>query len=101
MATYLELQALSLDSDLNKRTETAVVIAAQGLIEGASPTANDRRWARQALYTPAAEAAKALRFVLAKNKAVAPATIQAVTDANLQTQVQAVVPALVLAMAGA
>jgi len=101
MATYLEINTLSADANLLKRAETAVIIAAQTLVESGGATANDRRWARQALYAPTAEAQKALRYVLAKNKSATTAQINAVTDASLQTQVDAIVPALVLAMAGA
>lgn len=100
MATYAELATLLADSDLEPKIRVAVIIAAYNLITG-TPTAADRAWAAAVLVDPQTEARKALRSVLAANKSASLATIQAATDAAIQTNVDAVVPQLVSAYSGA
>lgn len=105
MATYLELAGLAVDADLLARTERAVTVAAmeigkahyEGVIpDGTAPnTANHRLWARYALDRPQDEAKKSLNMILALNKDVTLATVQALTDVQLQTQVDNVMPFLV------
>lgn len=101
MATYLELQAITTDPEMLKRVETAIAIAGYNLISSGGATANDRAWAKYVLYNPIPEAEKAWRYIIAKNSAMDIVAITGVTDAQIQTQVNLVVPALVLAMAKA
>jgi hypothetical protein len=102
MATYLELDTAGGDADLLKKITVAIMIAAQELAEQTSPlpTADDRRWIRQALYEPESEGLKALRYILAKNNTAAIGVITGADDATIQTQVDAIVPTLVQSMAG-
>jgi hypothetical protein len=99
MATYQELRGLFNDSDLMEKTEVAVVVAANDLV-GGTPTTADKAWIAAALANPSAEAQKALMNVLAANKGLSVAQIQNATDSALQTNVNAVVPILVDALAG-
>lgn len=99
MATYTELRTLFTDSDLMEKVEVAVVIAANTLIAG-TPTAADKVWAASVFSNPKTEASKALMSVLAENNDAAVAVIQAATDTSIQTNVDAIVPILVDAMAG-
>ena len=99
MATYTELRSLFNDSDLLEKIDTAVVIAANNLING-TPTAADKAWISAVLGDPRAEAEKALMVVLASNSGASVATIQGATDVAIQTNVDTVVPILVDALAG-
>lgn len=89
MATYLELRQLEADTPLLDRTMVAVAVAAQIFIDDAGATAEQLGWAQQALRNPRFEAERVLRYVLAVNKAVAVAAIQAAPDSTLQTNVNA------------
>lgn len=99
MASYLELRGLFNDGDLVNRTAVAIVISVNDLLEG-TPSANDRKYAELVLSNPQSEARKVLMTVLAANKAVSVSSIQAASDATLQTKVDAIVPQLVNALAG-
>ena len=96
MATYLELRGLYQNDDLRSRLEVAITVAAHALVTG-TPTVQDSAWASRALANPRAEAEKALRFVLADNRAATTTQILAANDATLQAKVALVVPALVAA----
>lgn len=100
MATLLELRTLFDDSDLMNKTEAAIIIKAQDLLAG-TPTAADKAWANVALNAPLGEAVKAWRYVLAANNGLSVSAIQAASDNAIQTQVDAAVPHLVDALAGA
>lgn len=99
MATYLELRNLFDDSDIRNRVESAIVIAANNLLQG-TPTANDRAWIVSVIGNYKAEGRKAFMLVLAANKDLTLVNIQNATDTAIQTQVDAIVPELVLALAG-
>jgi|OM-RGC.v1.030762791 hypothetical protein len=99
MATYQEIRNLFFDSDLMEKTEVAVVVAANDLVNG-TPTTAEKAWIAQTLSDPSSEAKKALMNVLAANKSQSVANIQSATDASLQANVNAVVPILVDALAG-
>ncbi len=96
MASYDELRQLFSDDALKMKMDVAVLIAAHNLLVG-TPTADQQKWAAQALANPRAESDKAYRFVLAANESASVAAIQGATDAQIQTNVDAVVPALVVA----
>ena len=100
MATYTEIRSLFQDSALLNRTGVATIVAANALLGGA-PTAASKAYAAACFADPEGEARKVLMAVLAANKALTVAQIQGVTDTNLQTAVDAVVPMLRDARAGA
>lgn len=89
MATYTELFDLRSDSNLRNRVAVAACIKAQALLALASPTVKQVAWAVAAIGDPIGVADDLLNYVLAANKAATVAQIQAVTDANLQTAVDA------------
>ena len=99
MASYLELRGLFNDGDLNNRVEVAAIIAAKDLLAG-SPTAADRAFSYSVFSSPKTMAEKILMSVLAENKSASVANIQASTDGALQSNVDAVIPSLVSALAG-
>lgn len=101
MATYLELQSLFNDNDLRLRTRAATVIAASNLLAAGTPTANDRAFAALVAANPTAISQQVLMFVIASNKDATLSQIQGAADAALQTNVDAVIPSLVSALAGA
>lgn len=87
MATYTELWALGSDNDaLMNRVAVAAVVKAQSLTAG-TPTAAEVQWAREVLADPRAKAPAILYAVLAANKAVTVAQINAATDGQIQAHV--------------
>jgi len=99
MATYQELRALSSDSDLIEKVQTAVIVAAHNLSIG-TPTTADKSWIASVLGNPLTVATQATLFVLAANKDATVAQIQGATDASVQANVDDIVPILVDAAAG-
>ena len=99
MATYQELRALSSDSDLIEKVQTAVVVAAHGL-SISTPTTAQKSWIASVLGNPVDVAQQATMFVLAANKTATVAQIQNATDASVQGNVDDIVPILVDAFAG-
>lgn len=103
MALYTELYTLSQEKEHLQRTEVAIMIAAQNLVENlpADPTdaKHARAWVRAALYSPKREAVKAWNFLLAKFFDQTAEFLGSRTDAQLQGQVDALRPALVKALA--
>ena len=101
MASYLELQSLFNDNDLTLKIQTATIIAANNLLTAGAPSANDRKFAELAFSSPGAVAKKVLMSVLATNNGATVAQIQGAADSAIQTNVDAVIPQLVNALAGA
>lgn len=101
MATYLELAALYDNAPLRQRIEVALLIRAQGYLEAATPTQQQRAWARYVFEAPQSEARRMLMFLLAKNSGLTVANITGASDATLQSQVDAVAAQFVSAFAGA
>ena len=96
MALYIDLRNLFADDTLKNRVDVAVIVAASGLLAGA-PTLDEQKWAAAVLNSPRTESRKAFMAVIAANKS---ATIEQILNANdtaLQTNVDEVVPALVVA----
>jgi hypothetical protein len=94
MATYLELHAHANDSNLQDRTRVAVVVAADNIRSDVAPPANQTArllWASNVMANPVQEARRMIWAVLAANKAASIAQIDAVTDEQLQTAVDAAV----------
>jgi len=96
MATYVELHAEFGNETLIAKVEVAVLIAADTLL-GDTPDDSDRKWASAVYENPRREALKAWKALLAANNGATLANILASTDATIQTAVDAIAPALVVA----
>ncbi len=98
MATYTQLYDLRSDPQWNAfvgRVQVAAVVAAQGLIDGVTPTAGQIAWAQGTLDDPRAQADKLVNYVIAANKAATTTQIFNATDSTLQTNIDAAVAKLV------
>ena len=94
MATYTELRGLFNSSDLKNRASVACIVAAEtirGEDGGVTNHANRLLWAKQAFGNPNTAADKMLMALLAANKSAEVAAIEGVSDADLQTKVDAAV----------
>jgi len=94
MATYAELRQLFTDGDLRNKVDVAVIIAAEAIRTedpGTTNHANRLLWAKAAFASPRGKSEEMLMALLAANKDASVATIQGVTDAALQTKVDAAV----------
>jgi len=100
MATYEEVRGLFNDSALKNKVATAVIIAAQGILENGAATSAQKSWADKAFSNPEAEARRIYMSVLAANKDTAVAGITGATDAAIQTNVDAAIAMFVDADAG-
>lgn len=100
MATYLELHSLASDSDLHEKVAVAVGVAAQGILATTPTPAADRvAWAAHAMASTKAVAADAVKMVLAANKGLSVSAIQGASDTAIQSNVDDLVDALILAHA--
>lgn len=99
MATYIEIRNLFDNGEIRNKVITATVIAANNLLSG-TPTAADRSFADAVFTNPNSVGKKVYMSVLAANKATTLENIEGASDAAIQTHVDAVIPALVLALAG-
>lgn len=95
MATYQELFELRADSPLRNRVTVAVVVKAQVLIDGATPTAAEIVWADEALKSPVSKASQILNYVLAVNKSATIGNILGAADTAIQSNVDSAVDALI------
>src|SRR5574340_1620934 len=97
MATYLQLNdavgASTLDP-LRKQILVAVMIKANTIAKLATPTAAQKAFAVAALADPTAYLATLLNYILAEYNMQTIATIQAATDTQVQTAVNAAVDTL-------
>ena len=94
MATYTELRNLFNNSELKNRVSVACIVAAEtirGEDIGTTNHANRLLWAKNAFNNPNGVSTEMLMALLATNKDAAVATIEAATDAVLQTLVDATV----------
>lgn len=97
MATYLEIYALRVDTNMIQKLTTAILVACNTVRTEASnvPFHQNRvAWAQHAIKEPEAFASKALGLLLAQNKELTVAQINAVSDANLQTAVDGLINTL-------
>jgi len=99
MATYLEVRDLFNDSDLTNRVAVAVLVSVKDKL-AVSPTTAEKAYAAKVFANPQAEAKKVLKYVLAVDNGSTVAQIQGVSDAALQTNVDAVIDVLIDALAG-
>jgi len=97
MASYTELRQQFTNDTLRNRVSVACVIAANTLLTG-TPTLAQQKFAESVFSNPDVVGSKVLMAVLATNNALTTAQIGAVTDTQLQTAVNSVIPNLVAAM---
>lgn len=101
MATFLEMYNVMNNVTMQKRTESALCIAAFDLLKAGSATKEQRWWARSVLHNPQAEAIKTWRYIIAKNDEASQAQMEGVADRgaiSIQSQIETIVPELVKAM---
>lgn len=94
MATYTELFDLADNNILLDRVSVAITIAADTVLNEIESTPNHANrviWAKGAFSNPKAQAKAFLAAVLAANNGADVATIQAVTDTQIQNNVNAAI----------
>ena len=100
MATYQELYDLGSDKPLQDRVAVAVLKAAQIILTTTPIPSPDRvSWAAMVMSEPVGTGRDVLRLVLAANDSLSVAQIQGASDAAIQTNIDDLVDALVLAHA--
>lgn len=90
MATYSELYNLRNDSALKNKIAIAVIVAAETIVNedgGTMNHANRMIWASAVFAGPGNEADRMFMAVLAANKDLTTAQIQAASDTAIQTNV--------------
>ena len=90
MATYEELFSLRNNSVLKNRVQTAVIIAAETVMNEIDTTpnhANRLLWAKAVFANPSSEADRMYMAVLAANNSAPVASIIAATDTAIQANV--------------
>ena len=95
MATYAELFELRRNSSLRNRVAVAIIVKAQALIDGATPTAAQIAWANTALLSPVSMAEQILNYVLATNNTASEQQIIDASDSAVQANVDTAVDALI------
>lgn len=100
MATYIEIRNLFNDSELRNKVATAVVIAAEGILNEGTSTAERKAWAAKAFAAPESEAVRITMTVLAANKDATVTAIQGATDVAIQTNVNDAINLFIDADAG-
>lgn len=94
MATFAELDVASRDGVLFTKVKVASFIAANVVATESGATANHANrllWAKQVYASPESEARRMVWAVLAANAGATAAQIAAVTDAQVQTAVNAAI----------
>ena len=92
MASYEEIFDLRNYSPLKNKVTTAVLIAAETIINedpGTTNHANRLTWAKKVFTNPRVEADRMFMAMLAANKDATVSNIQNATDASIQTNVDA------------
>ena len=90
MATYAELFGLKYDPTLKNRVNTAVIVAAETVMNEEPTTdnhVNRKLWAKQVFASPHAESERMYMAVLAANNTFTVEQIQGATDALIQANV--------------
>ena len=100
MATYAEIRTLFNDSALKNRVATAVIIAANGILNEVTPSINRKAWANKAFQGPEGESVRVLMSVLAANNSATVAQITGASDTQIQTNVDAAIDLFIDADAG-
>lgn len=89
MATYAELIAASGNSDLINKVRVACIVAANNIRLNGTATAAQKTWAKAVFANPESAQVAMMWCLLAQNKDAALSAIQSVTDAQVQTAVDA------------
>lgn len=90
MASYTELSTLQNDRDLMRKIAVAIAIAADTVRQegvGTDNHANRLVWAKNVLANPPGDSQKVLWGMIAANKDLSIADIEAATDTKIQTNV--------------
>lgn len=90
MATYAELFSLRNNSDLRNKVTSAVIIAAETVMNELDTVPNHANrliWAKGVFANPRTETDRMFMAVLAANKDASVAQIEGATDAAIQTNV--------------
>lgn len=95
MATYLDIFGLRSSDTLRNKVSVAITVKAAALIDAANPTNAQIAWANAAVLNPAAKTDGLLTYLLAKNNALTTGQISGVSDADIQTAVNAAVDKLI------
>lgn len=99
MATYTELRDLHNNNKMINKVASAISIYAENII-GGTPTAAQNAWIASMVNHPNREAKKVWILVLAANKDFTSTQITDANDSDIQTQVNAICPVLIDALAG-
>lgn len=94
MATYVEIRNLFNDGPLRNRVSTAVIIAAENMLTGLTPTAAQRAFALAVMTNPDVWGERVYKIVLAANSGASVAQIQGAPDTgagSIQAAVDAVI----------
>ena len=97
MAPYIKLKENYLHRPLLRKVEVAVVKAAQLILDAGTPVADKSQWAVYAIENSQVVGKDVLKLVLAKNDGMTIPNIHGRTDAELQSDVDALIDGLVLA----
>ena len=92
MATYAELFELRGDSALRNKVESAVIIAAETVMNEDGGTANHVNrliWAKNAFENTRSETLRMFKALLAANESATVGNIQSATDVAIQADVDA------------
>lgn len=82
MAFYGEIRNLFDSSALRNKVETAVIVAAEGILNEGAPSVARKAWAAKAFLNPNAEAKRVMMAVLAAQKDTALATLMSVIEVD-------------------
>ena len=93
--TLIEMRQLMDDTDLRNKVESALIIEAGLLLEAATPTLDEKKWASSIYNSPQSQSLAALRAVLAANKSATQQQVKDATDVTIQSNVNGIVDTLV------
>jgi len=94
MASYTELYSIFNDPTLGEKIQVACIVAAEAIRNEAPATENHSNrlvWAKKAFENPSAVRQQMLMALLAANKSMSVAELQAASDAAIQTAVNGAV----------
>ena len=95
MAEYKDLYDVRSNDALRNKVAVATIVAAENLLSG-SPTSGEASWASKVVRNPNGEATAILNLVVAANKDATISVIINAADVDIQSNVDAVVPGLII-----
>ena len=98
MATYAELHGIQGEpgwAGLSEQIVVAILVKATRLLDKATPSAAEVKWAQAALREPGSVLDELARYVVISNKDAPLSSILGATDAQVQTAVDSAVDTLV------